>query len=115
MTTRTPARPRPQRHRPGMQPAKAAVTPVPKSVPQRLTVKLGGPLQSAAGGQTVFEVEASTILEMLRKLGQTYPQLQPVLARSVTVVVDGQVYRGDWHRAVKAGSEIYLLPPMQGG
>ena len=80
-----------------------------------LTVKLGGPLQSALGGESVFTVEARTIIEMLGKLGEAYPQLKPVLAKSVTVVVDGHVYRGDWARPVKAGSEIYLLPPMQGG
>ena len=78
-------------------------------------MRLGGPLMSAAGGDTVFEVEAATILEMLDRLGDKYPQLKPVLARSVTVVVDGHVYRGAWMQPIKAESEIYLLPPLQGG
>ncbi len=93
-----------------IEPAEAAVAPSP-----RVVVKLGGPLMSAVGGDTVFEVEARTIQEMLAKLGQKYPKLKPVLDRSVTVVVDGQVYRGAWQQPIKSENEIYLLPPMQGG
>jgi len=88
---------------------------VPDSGPVRVTVHLGGPLQSAAGGDTEFVVEARTIQDMLVKLAETYPQLAPVLAKSVTVVVDGQVYRGAWLKPLQADNEIYLLPPMQGG
>jgi sulfur-carrier protein len=92
-----------------------------KSVPPttvikpKLVVKLGGPLQSAAGGVTEFVVEAATIQEMLTKLGEAYPALRPVLAKSVSVAVDGQVYRGAWQKPLREGAEIYLLPPMQGG
>ena len=83
--------------------------------PQTLTVRLGGPLMSAAGGDTVFEVEATNIMTMLERLGEKYPKLKPILAKSVTVVVDGHVYRGAWLQPLKAGSEIYLLPPLSGG
>ena len=84
-------------------------------VKPKLLVKLGGPLMSAAGGATEFEVEAATIQEMLNKLGECYPGLRPLLAKSVSVVVDGQLYRGAWQKQLRAGAEIYLLPPMQGG
>ncbi len=104
-----------QRHRPGMKPKRNDTANAADPGPVRVTVHLGGPLQSAAGGETVFEVEARTIQDMLAKLGEKYPQLAPVLAKSVTVVVDGQVYRGAWQKPLKADNEIYLLPPMQGG
>jgi molybdopterin converting factor small subunit len=52
---------------------------------------------------------------MLTKLGEAYPALRPVLAKSVSVAVDGQVYRGAWQKPLRDGAEIYLLPPMQGG
>jgi molybdopterin converting factor small subunit len=70
---------------------------------------------SQAGGATEFEVEAATIQEMLNRLADEYPALRPILERSVTVVVDGHVYRGAWLQPLKEGSEIYLLPPLQGG
>ena len=104
-----------QKHRPGMKPKRPQpVLPV-ESTPVPVTVHLGGPLQSAVGGESVFQVEARTIQDMLAKLAEKYPQLAPVLAKSVTVVVDGQVYRGAWQKQLKAENEIYLLPPMQGG
>ena len=110
------ARLRPQRHRPGMKPgpAKSAQAAAAQG-PVKVTVRLGGPLMSAAGGDTVFEVDATNILDMLDRLGEKYPKLKPILARSVTVVVDGHVYRGAWLQPVKEGSEIYLLPPLSGG
>ena len=50
-------------------------------------VKLGGPLMSQAGGTTEFEVDATTIRELLEKLGELYPQLKPVLERGVAVAL----------------------------
>ena len=104
-----------QNHRPGMKPKRNDTVSAVENGPVTVTVHLGGPLQSAVGGETTFVVEARTIQDMLAKLGAQYPQLQPVLAKSVTVVVDGQVYRGAWQKLLKAENEIYLLPPMQGG
>ena len=98
-----------------MKPKKAPSVETSAPAPQRLTVRLGGPLMSAAGGDTVFEVEATNIMTMLERLGEKYPKLKPILAKSVTVVVDGHVYRGAWLQPLKAGSEIYLLPPLSGG
>ena len=67
-------------------------------------------------GLAVREVMSPVkIVHELAKLGAKYPQLGPVLAKSVTVVVDGQVFRGAWQRQLNADNEIYLLPPMQGG
>ena len=78
-------------------------------------VKLGGPLRSAAGGETEFEVEAATIREMLIRLGEKYPRLKPVLDGGVAVAVDGRVYRGAFLQPVGPDSEVFLLPPLQGG
>ena len=80
-----------------------------------VVVKLGGPLMSQAGGETEFVVEAATIQQMLTRLGEDHPALRPLLARSVSVVVDGQLYRGNWQKPLREGAEIYLLPAMQGG
>jgi molybdopterin converting factor small subunit len=78
-------------------------------------VRLGGPLMSQAGGKTEFEVEATTIREMLARLGERYPHLKPMLDRGVTVAVDGTIYRGAFLAPIPEGSEVYLLPPLVGG
>ena len=78
-------------------------------------VKLGGPLMSQAGGATEFEVEATTIRELLARLGERYPQLGPVLDRGVTVAVNGTIYRGAFLAPIPQGAEIYLIPALVGG
>jgi sulfur-carrier protein len=80
-----------------------------------VTVKLGGPLQSQAGGAKVFEVEAANIRELLERLGEMYPELRPMLDRGVTVAVNGTIFRGAFLAPVPAGSEVYLLPALVGG
>ena len=80
-----------------------------------LRVKLGGPLMSQAGGVTEFDVEASTIREMLTRLGELYPGLTPVLDRGVTVAVNGTVYRGAFLTPIPDGAEVFILPPLVGG
>jgi molybdopterin converting factor small subunit len=78
-------------------------------------VRLGGPMQQAAGGETEFEVEAETIQQLLDRLGEMCPRLKPVLQKGVAVAVDGRVYRGAWQQPVKPDSEVFILPPLQGG
>jgi molybdopterin synthase sulfur carrier subunit len=78
-------------------------------------VKLGGPLMSQAGGATEFEVEATTIRELLAKLGELYPLLRPILDRGVTVADNGTIYRGAFLAPIPDGSEVYLLPALVGG
>ena len=70
---------------------------------------------SQAGGVTEFDVEASTIREMLTRLGELYPGLKPVLDRRVTVAVNGTVYRGAFLTPIPDGAEVFILPPLVGG
>ena len=53
--------------------------------------------------------------DLLARLGETYPGLQPQLQRGVSVSVDGVIYRDGWLTALKPESEVVLLPRMQGG
>jgi sulfur-carrier protein len=78
-------------------------------------VKLGGPLQSKVRGAKDFEVEATTIRELLAQLGDLYPELKPLLDRGVTVAVNGTLYRGAFLATIPEGSEVYLLPALEGG
>ena len=80
-----------------------------------LRVKLGGPLMSQAGGITEFLIDATTIREMLTRLGEAHPELKPVLERGVAVAVNGTIYRGAFLTEIPDGSEVYVLPPLTGG
>ncbi len=78
-------------------------------------VVLWGSLKAAAGGKTELEVEAANIRELLSRLGESYPALQPILEEGVSVAIDGKIYRNAWFQPIPPGSEVYLLPPMAGG
>jgi molybdopterin converting factor small subunit len=78
-------------------------------------VKLGGPLMSRVGGAKEFEVEATTIRELLARLGERYPELKPIIDGGVAVAVDGTIYRGAFLAPIRDGSEVFLLPALVGG
>jgi molybdopterin synthase sulfur carrier subunit len=80
-----------------------------------VTVTLSGPLQSRAGGRTTFEVEASNVIGLLRALGETYPDLKPILDAGVVVAIDNAVYRDSWLQPIPDGAEVMLLPKLAGG
>ena len=78
-------------------------------------VTLAGPLQTAAGGQSEFDVEAGDIKELLERLGEACPELTPRLDKGVAVSIDGRIYRSAWFEPVPPDSEVFILPRMSGG
>jgi len=80
-------------------------------------VKVGiwGSLSSATGGQKEVEVEAANIRQLLTKLEEAYPGLQPAMARGISVSIDGKIYRDDWFQKIPEGAEVYVLPRQAGG
>jgi molybdopterin converting factor small subunit len=74
-----------------------------------------GSLKSQTGGRATIEIEARNVMELLARLGETYPGLQPQLKRGVSVAIDGLIYREGWLEPLTSDSEVYLLPRMTGG
>jgi sulfur-carrier protein len=80
-----------------------------------LRVKLGGPLMSQGSGTAELEIEASTIRDLLAKLGIAHPQLKPLLDRGVAVAINGTIYRGAFLTLIPDGSDVYIIPAIAGG
>ena len=74
-----------------------------------------GSLKSHTGGHATVEIEARNVMELLARLGEIYPGLQPQLKRGVSVAIDGLIYREGWLEPLTSDSEVYLLPRMTGG
>ena len=72
-------------------------------------------LKSHTGGETNVEIEAGNVKDLLARLGETYPGLQPQLQRGVSVSIDGVIFRDGWLQPLKPDSEVVLLPRMVGG
>ncbi|MEO1193880.1 MAG: MoaD/ThiS family protein [Pseudomonadota bacterium] len=78
-------------------------------------VLIWGSLKAATGDQAELQVEAKTIRELLDRLGEAHPKLQPQLKRGVSVSVDGKIYRDAWFTPIAEDSEVVLLPRLAGG
>lgn len=78
-------------------------------------VVLTGNLKQYTGGETELEVEAGTVRQLLRALGERHPALKPHLEEGIAVAIDGQIYQDAWLEPVPPDSEVYLLPQIAGG
>jgi len=78
-------------------------------------VVLSGNLRQFTGGEKELELEAGTIRQLLRALGERYPALEPHLEEGVAVAIDGEIYQDAWLEPIPAGSEVHILPKIAGG
>jgi molybdopterin converting factor small subunit len=78
-------------------------------------VRLGGSLQSYAGGRSSFEIQGANIGQILAGLGEACPRLKPLLDQGVAVAVDGEIYRGSLLQPVHPDAEVFILPKLAGG
>ncbi|HZA00920.1 MAG TPA: MoaD/ThiS family protein [Hyphomicrobiaceae bacterium] len=78
-------------------------------------VTLIGNLRQFTGGVTEFEVEASNVRQLFRRLGELYPELAPHLENGLAVAIDGQIYQDALLEPIGSNSEVHLLPQIAGG
>jgi sulfur-carrier protein len=82
---------------------------------QPIEVHLWGALRPMAGGASTVSVEAATIRELFRVLGETYPGMVPHIKRGIAVSINGKIYRDQWETKLPDNAEIYLMPRIPGG
>ncbi len=71
--------------------------------------------QQLTGGQTVFEVEATTFRRLIRELEQRFPGLGKQVEESMAVAIDGEIHQDADLVALEPSSEVYLIPRIGGG
>ena len=87
-------------------------------------VTLIGNLRQYTGDVTELDVEAGTVRQLFRKLGEKFPELAPHLEEGLAVAIDGQIYQdallepigadfGSPHPAADRGWLIYLTGPLR--
>ncbi len=69
----------------------------------------------ALGGADSLEIKAATLRELMRKLVEQYPRMQNHLDEGIALAIDGQIYRDNWDVEIPDGSEVFLMPRIQGG
>ena len=78
-------------------------------------VTLTGTLRQYTGGVAELEVDARSVRQLFARLVADYPALAPHLERGLAVAIDGQIYQDALLQEIGAGSEVYLLPQIEGG
>jgi sulfur-carrier protein len=78
-------------------------------------VRLSSSFTPYTGGQTWIEVDAANVRQLLERLGESYPQLQPQLEHGVAVAIDGVIYQDDLLQPIGGASEVVLIERIAGG
>jgi len=77
-------------------------------------VVLSGTLRQIAGAAEI-ELEARDVRQLLRALGERYPQLAPHLESGYAVAIDGEIFQDAWFAPILPDSEVHLVPAIRGG
>ncbi len=75
----------------------------------------GSSMQALTGGQTEFEVEATTFRRLVLELEQRFPGLGKQVEEGMAVAIDGEIFQDAYGVELRPGSEIVLIPKIGGG
>jgi len=81
----------------------------------KVVLSSGSVGQSLAGGQTEFEVEATTFRRLVLELERRYPGLGRQVEESMAVAIDGEIFQDAYAAELRPGSEVVLIPKIGGG
>lgn len=78
-------------------------------------VHLSGTLKQLTGGVSEIELDARDVRQLLRALGELYPELAPHLESGYAIAIDGEIFQDAWFAPIRPDSEIHLVPAIRGG
>lgn len=78
-------------------------------------VHFTGNFRRLAGGDIEVSVDASTVSELLVRLGERYPALAPHLDEGVAFAIDGEIHQDALFAPIAPDSEVHLMPKIAGG
>ena len=74
-----------------------------------------GNFRRLAAGDIEVSVDASTVRELLVRLGERYPALAPHLDEGVAFAIDGEIHQDALFSPIGPDSEVHLMPKIAGG
>ena len=80
-----------------------------------VNVNFTSSFRPALGGVDALEIEATTLRELMRILVAKYPRMQSHIDDGIVLAINGEIYRDNWDVEIQAGSEVFLMPRIQGG
>ncbi len=85
-------------------------------VPPARVVLSSGFSRRYTGGVREFDIEATTMRDVLKELDRRYPGLGEHLVEETTVAIDGEIHdQPAYFQRVPPGCEIFFIPKLEGG
>ncbi len=81
----------------------------------KVVLASGGSCHQFTGGETEFDVEATTFRRLILELDRRFPGLGQQVEESMAIAIDGEIFQDAYHIELKPGSEIVLIPKIGGG
>jgi sulfur-carrier protein len=72
-------------------------------------------LRQYTEGAASVDIEANSVQQLLRLLGERYVALAPHLEAGVAIAIDGQIYQDALFQPIGPDSDVHLLPMIAGG
>ena len=68
------------------------------------------------GGAREFDIEATTMRDVLKELERRFPGIHDHLVEETTVAIDGEIHdEPAYFQKVRDGCEIFFIPKLEGG
>ncbi|MFC2176917.1 MoaD/ThiS family protein [Actinomycetota bacterium] len=78
-------------------------------------VHLSGELRRLAAGRTVIDVDAASVVQLIDRLEERFPDMKGRLRDGIAVAIDGEVMTNADYLPLGPDSEVHLLPAISGG
>ena len=67
-------------------------------------------------GKKEFDVEATTMRDVIKALDELHPGLGEHLEEETTVAIDGEIHdQPAYFQKIRQGCEIFFIPKLEGG
>lgn len=77
-------------------------------------VVLANPMVEVTQGQREMQLSVDNFRELTLTLIERWPAIQELLERSA-VAIDGQIYQDAFAEPLRADSEVFFMPRIEGG
>jgi len=75
----------------------------------------GSAAQRYTGGQTEFEVSATTFRRLVAELEDRFPGLGKQVEESMAIAIDGEIFQDAYSAKFGPENEVVLIPKIGGG
>jgi molybdopterin converting factor small subunit len=71
--------------------------------------------QRFTGGESEIEADAGTVRQLIAELDGRFPGIGTELKNGMAVAIDGEIFPDPFLEPIRADSEVFFLPPLEGG